>query len=80
MTFFQKMTVLFLALALASHHALGAAIDSDPYRVLGLERGASWLDARAQYKLSLKHHPDKGGDAETFKAVAAALRAIEKEL
>ena len=31
---------------------------------------------KAYRKLSLKHHPDKGGDAETFKVLARAHRVL----
>lgn len=31
---------------------------------------------KAYRKLSRKHHPDKGGDAETFKALARAYRVL----
>ena len=34
-------------------------------------------DYRAQYKrLILQHHPDKGGDAATFKAIQAEYKTI----
>jgi DnaJ family protein A protein 2 len=43
------------------------------YKVLGVERDASTDDIRKAYKkLSMKHHPDKGGAEEDFKAVARA--------
>ena len=81
MKFFQNLAALFFVLSAASRSILGAAFDSDPYRVLGLERGATWREARARYKtLSLQHHPDRGGDAERFKVIVAAIFAIEKEL
>lgn len=35
------------------------------------------LDYKTQYKtLILKHHPDKGGDAATFRAIQAEYKTI----
>ena len=35
------------------------------------------LDYRTQYKqLILKHHPDKGGDAATFRAIQGEYKSI----
>ena len=48
--------------------------DADPntqhYNTLGLHPGASQDEVRKAYKkLAMKHHPDKGGDAEVFKKI-----------
>ncbi|CAD7949620.1 unnamed protein product [Amoebophrya sp. A120] len=49
----------------------------DPYRVLGLSRGASTDDIRRAYKkLAVKHHPDKGGDQEAFKNITRAYETL----
>lgn len=48
-----------------------------PHEVLGLEPGASSASTRRAYHWSaLKHHPDKGGDATVFKAIADAYKAL----
>ena len=42
-----------------------AADDFNPYKVLGVTRQASDTDIRTAFKqLSLKYHPDRGGEAE----------------
>ena len=47
--------------------------EKDLYRVLGLERGADKEEVRRSYKrLSMKHHPDKGGNEDDFKAISRA--------
>ncbi|AXV10322.1 Chaperone protein DnaJ (plasmid) [Euzebya pacifica] len=43
------------------------------YDVLGLDRNASAEDIRSAYRrLAATHHPDAGGNEETFKAVTQA--------
>ena len=40
----------------------------DYYKVLGVESNSSQSDIKKAFrKLSLKHHPDRGGNAEEFK-------------
>lgn len=47
--------------------------ESDLYKCLGLDRGASQDEVRKAFlKLSRTHHPDKGGNPEDFKAISRA--------
>lgn len=47
--------------------------EKDLYKVLGIERGVDKEEIRRAYKrLSMKHHPDKGGKEDDFKAVSRA--------
>ncbi|PSC70227.1 trans-2-enoyl-reductase [Micractinium conductrix] len=49
----------------------------DLYAALGLVRGASDTDIRRAYRnLVSKIHPDKGGDADTFRAVQQAYEVL----
>lgn len=49
----------------------------DPYKVLELPRSATDVDIKKQYKrFALKHHPDKGGDAEKFKEITQAYAVL----
>lgn len=49
------------------------------YAVLGLSTASSETEVRAAFrKLAMKHHPDRGGDAEKFKDAKAAFEAIER--
>ncbi|XP_037541329.1 translocation protein SEC63 homolog [Nematolebias whitei] len=52
----------------------------NPYEVLNLDPGASVSEIKKQYRiLSLKHHPDKGGDEATFMRIAKAYAALTNE-
>ena len=52
----------------------------DPYKILGIERNASSSDIKKAYrKLAIKHHPDKGGDAEKFKQVSGAYDILSNK-
>uniref|UniRef100_A0A673GMW8 Translocation protein SEC63 homolog n=1 Tax=Sinocyclocheilus rhinocerous TaxID=307959 RepID=A0A673GMW8_9TELE len=52
----------------------------NPYEVLHLEAGASIAEIKKQYRvLSLKHHPDKGGDEAMFMKLAKAYSALTNE-
>lgn len=52
----------------------------NPYKVLGLDPDATVAEIRKQYHLlSLKFHPDKGGDAAMFMKIAKAHEALTDE-
>lgn len=52
-------------------------VDRKLYDVLGVDPGASEDDLRKAFrKAALKHHPDKGGDAEAFKEVSRAYEVL----
>mgnify|MGYP005993894223 CR=1 FL=1 len=43
------------------------------YSLLGVASDAASEDVKRAYRrLALKHHPDRGGDAETFKALSVS--------
>ena len=49
----------------------------DYYFILGVSKDASSELIKKQYKkLALKHHPDRGGDPETFKKVSEAYQTL----
>ena len=53
----------------------------DPYTVLGVHRSTPPEIIKAVYKAwAINHHPDKGGDVETFKRINVAYDQIKKEL
>jgi DnaJ family protein A protein 2 len=50
---------------------------TDPYDTLGVDPKASADEIKKAFrKKAIKHHPDKGGDSETFNAVALAYHVI----
>uniref|UniRef100_A0A8B9JZY4 SEC63 homolog, protein translocation regulator n=1 Tax=Astyanax mexicanus TaxID=7994 RepID=A0A8B9JZY4_ASTMX len=52
----------------------------NPYEVLNLDAGASVSEIKKQYRvLSLKYHPDKGGDEAMFMKIAKAYSALTNE-
>uniref|UniRef100_A0A8C9VJ11 Translocation protein SEC63 homolog n=1 Tax=Scleropages formosus TaxID=113540 RepID=A0A8C9VJ11_SCLFO len=52
----------------------------NPYEVLNLDAGASVAEIKKQYRvLSLKYHPDKGGDEAMFMRIAKAYSALTNE-
>lgn len=61
---------------------LSARAEQDPkyaesLEVLGLSRGARAAQIKKAYRqLSLRHHPDKGGNAEVFKKLKAAYEYL----
>jgi curved DNA-binding protein CbpA len=49
----------------------------NPYEILGVETTATTEDIKAKYKqLANIHHPDKGGDEETFKTINLAYTIL----
>uniref|UniRef100_A0AAY5KNX4 Translocation protein SEC63 homolog n=1 Tax=Esox lucius TaxID=8010 RepID=A0AAY5KNX4_ESOLU len=52
----------------------------NPYEVLSLDQGASVSEIKKQYRLlSLKFHPDKGGDEDMFMRIAKAYSALTND-
>ncbi|KAK2502738.1 hypothetical protein MC885_017712 [Smutsia gigantea] len=52
----------------------------NPYEVLNLDPGATVAEIKKQYRLlSLKYHPDKGGDEVLFMRIAKAYAALTDE-
>ena len=50
------------------------------FETLGLQPGASDEEIKKAYrKLAMKHHPDKGGDAEKFKEISSAYQELTSE-
>ena len=55
-------------------------MSQDLYRLLGLEKNANPNDIKKAYQRgALKHHPDKGGDEETFKKVQQAYEVLSDD-
>lgn len=49
----------------------------NPYDILGIQPTASKEEMKKAYrKLSLKHHPDRGGDEEKFKEISSAYETL----
>ena len=49
----------------------------DYYSTLGLKRGASDAEIKKAYRsMAMKHHPDRGGDANKFKEIEEAYRTL----
>jgi len=52
----------------------------DPYAIMGIHRNTPPEIIKAVYKAwAVNHHPDKGGDSETFKRINVAYDQIKKE-
>lgn len=50
---------------------------ADPHSVLGVAPGASPTELKAAYrKLARRHHPDRGGDPTSFRAVVTAYETL----
>ncbi|OCT80399.1 hypothetical protein XELAEV_18027209mg [Xenopus laevis] len=69
--------VLFLFLAYKVSKTDREYQEYNPYEVLGLDAGATVSEIKKQYRhLSLKFHPDKGGDEVMFMRIAKAYAAL----
>ena len=52
----------------------------DYYKVLGIPYGASKDEIKKAFRSLAKiHHPDKGGDANTFKSITEAYTALMQD-
>ena len=73
------LTLLLLSLSTASSskaHSKKTA-SSSYYKTLGVSEKATAEEIKKAYrKAALKHHPDKGGDEETFKEVSKAYNVL----
>ena len=48
------------------------------YKILGVSENATQTDIKKEFrKKSLKHHPDRGGDAEKFKEINEAYEILK---
>ena len=55
-------------------------VEYNPFTILGIDPGATTREIRSAYKkLSLTHHPDKGGDEETFVKINKAYQSLTDE-
>ena len=55
----------------------GQVADSEYYDLLGVQRDCSEKELRKAYrKLSMKHHPDKGGDEKKFQGINEAYEVL----
>eukprot|EP00392_Amoebophrya_sp_AT5.2_P003878 g3883.t1 len=59
----------------------GKEVDTEAfYKTLELDKNATPADIKKAYrKLAIKHHPDKGGDPETFKEITKAYEVLSDE-
>lgn len=53
----------------------------DLYKILGVSQDAEIKEIKKAYrKLSKEHHPDKGGDEETFKKISQAYAVLSDDI
>jgi len=58
-------------------HDSGPVDNEEFYKLLGVDRKASTAEIKKAYrKAAIKHHPDKGGDEATFKAISEAYDCL----
>lgn len=71
------MRVWVLLLGLARLTVVAEEDIGDLYEILNVPEGASDRDIKSAYRrLSLKHHPDKGGDTARFKEITTAYEVL----
>ena len=52
-------------------------MSQDHYEILGVARGASAAEIKKAFRAKAKqHHPDKGGEAQTFKKINEAYEVL----
>ncbi len=77
----KSVKVITTGRARAMVLAVPDASQFDPYRILGVEKGAAWDDIRAAYhRLTKLYHPDKFESVELPDEVRAYLVAMTKEV
>lgn len=55
-------------------------MNTDYYKILGVEKSASEKDVKMAFrKLAHKHHPDKGGDEKKFKEINKAYQVLSNK-
>ncbi len=55
-------------------------MESTLYDILNLEKKATTQDIKQAYKkLAMKHHPDRGGDEDTFKQIGRAYDILSND-
>lgn len=62
-------------------HSPGGSDMDMCYRMLGLSPSARWEEVERAYRQKAKiHHPDRGGDADTMRALNEAYSRIKKSV
>jgi DnaJ-class molecular chaperone len=83
LSLFLFLAVLFYESSiwlLLTKPASASATSRDYYKVLGVRRDDSAKDIQRAYrKLALRHHPDKGGNEETFKKINEAYDVLSDD-
>lgn len=69
--------ILFLFVGYKAVTTVKTVVEWNPFDVLGLDSGATKPQIKKAYRdLSLKHHPDRGGEEETFVKISKAYKAL----